>query len=462
MEGATSMNTDLDIYSVLNLVGVVVLVALVIPFVIFAVPASIGADASHVVLSGSMEPAISPGDAVIVNDVKAANIEQGDIITYGTGDSDIPVTHRVVEVLNEEDSLAFMTKGDANEDADATPVPAANVEGKVLLTIPFIGHVIAFAGEPLGALLFMGVPFALLILSEIWKLAFDGKPISKAIRGLVPDESNTSAQDSEPNEAAEEGPSQPQQTGQAAASGAGTAETANEKATVTITRDDLQLTLAVMGVFAAYAVWIFYQRWIVAGQRTPVPLSAAIATTAGLLVLLVAYLGRPEGEESTSTQQDHQEMLSKPQRSPGTQDHSASAGVREDPGTTKMQFDEAGRKPSSVGTVGEIIDTAISTQTPIEWRPWNGTFRVSTPSNIYVCASEREGLDDIEGQLTGSEPSSPQDSQSGTERKAETESSESVDTAVSEATAREDAVDAQGEGVEPPFSADIQGSGDDD
>jgi len=39
----------------------VVLLALIAPFVVYAVPATVGAEASYVVLTASMTPAIAPG-----------------------------------------------------------------------------------------------------------------------------------------------------------------------------------------------------------------------------------------------------------------------------------------------------------------------------------------------------------------------------------------------------------------
>ncbi|TKX83266.1 hypothetical protein EXE43_25160, partial [Halorubrum sp. SS5] len=58
---------DVSWRRIANIVGLMILVAIVVPFVVFAVPQVVGADQSYVVLSGSMEPAMSPGDVIIVN-----------------------------------------------------------------------------------------------------------------------------------------------------------------------------------------------------------------------------------------------------------------------------------------------------------------------------------------------------------------------------------------------------------
>ena len=152
-----------------NVVGALLLIAVVLPFAIYAVPGLIGADESFVVLTGSMEPEISPGDVVIVGGADPATIAEGDVITFTRPGSETPVTHRVVGVDSGE-SIAFETRGDANDAADAAAVPAANVIGVVVLTIPAIGYVIQATNTPIGFALLVAVPLALLVISELWSL----------------------------------------------------------------------------------------------------------------------------------------------------------------------------------------------------------------------------------------------------------------------------------------------------
>lgn len=59
-----------------NILGVLLLIGLLAPFVTYAVPQIVGADESYVVLSGSMSPEIMPGDVVIVNDVDPSKPER--------------------------------------------------------------------------------------------------------------------------------------------------------------------------------------------------------------------------------------------------------------------------------------------------------------------------------------------------------------------------------------------------
>lgn len=165
---------DLDRRSLLHSAGVVVLVAVLVPFLVFAAPQVAGAEHSYVVLSSSMSPTIHAGDVVIVNEAPAERIEQGDVITYerpgsGAGSPD-RVTHRVVEVVERDDGRYFRTKGDANEEPDGKLVPAENLVGKVAFSIPYIGHVISFASSDAGILLFVVVPSVLFVISEVYDL----------------------------------------------------------------------------------------------------------------------------------------------------------------------------------------------------------------------------------------------------------------------------------------------------
>jgi len=157
----------------LRVLAVVLLVVVVAPFVVTGMPAVIGAEESFVVLSGSMnaepEPIIQPGDVVIVDGVNPATIEEQDIITFTTG-SEEPVTHRVVNVTEENGQVAFRTKGDANEDADQQLIGPDQVIGEVILVLPLIGHVVNFANTTQGFVLLVLLPIGLLVLSEIWNL----------------------------------------------------------------------------------------------------------------------------------------------------------------------------------------------------------------------------------------------------------------------------------------------------
>jgi len=120
-----------------GLLGLVLLVAALT----IVVPAVSGSRAFSV-LSGSMEPAYPVGTLVIVRATDPAEIRIGDVLTYqAESGRAVFVTHRVVARASESDgTLSFTTQGDANTAADAEPVLAAQVVGRVSYALPFLGY----------------------------------------------------------------------------------------------------------------------------------------------------------------------------------------------------------------------------------------------------------------------------------------------------------------------------------
>ena len=91
----------------------------------------------YITLSGGMAPVIQKGSFLITRRVNPDAIQAGDIITYKE-DSEIQ-TNRVVEIINDNGPISFITKGDANEGANSRAVPADNVIGRFVYAVRFIG-----------------------------------------------------------------------------------------------------------------------------------------------------------------------------------------------------------------------------------------------------------------------------------------------------------------------------------
>jgi signal peptidase len=265
-----------------NVLVVLVLAAVVVPFVVYAVPGVVGADHGLVVLSGSMEPKMSPGDAVIVREVPASEIQEQDIITFQRAGSDTPTTHRVIGVQETESGTEYVTKGDANEERDRGTVSQDRVIGEVIFVIPFIGHVIQFANTQLGFLVLVLTPMALFVLSELWELA-------KSIREPDVSRNETAGESAVPADAA---------------AGSGSAEPDAESGTdtgdggggFTLTRSSLQLIVLVLGLYVPYSGYVAYT------TREAWSIAAATATGIAFLFGVVIYLAsRGSGGGSTST-----------------------------------------------------------------------------------------------------------------------------------------------------------------
>lgn len=140
------------------------------------VPAVTGADHSYVVLSDSMSPSINAGSVVLVSEIPADRIGEGDVITYvGSENADrtTRITHRVVDVQTADGTRQFRTKGDANDNSDAQLVAPSAVIGTVQFHVPLLGYLINFAGSTIGLITFVIVPAILLAISEAWSLYSD-------------------------------------------------------------------------------------------------------------------------------------------------------------------------------------------------------------------------------------------------------------------------------------------------
>lgn len=245
---------------------VVVLLALIAPFVVYAVPATVGGEASYVVLTASMTPAIAPGDVVLVDDVPPRDVRVGDVIVFEqqAGDS-IPITHRVIAVDRPADAPpAFRTKGDANEDADLTPVTPDRLVGRVMFTIPLIGHVIQFVGTPAGFVALVVLPLGLLIVSEVVDLFRSGRS-GEAVTTDGDDD------DGAPAVSTADEATQPTATSP-------TPPTDQ----VVVTPADLTLTSVALGAFAVYAGYAAIQETTTVSVALAVGVAALFALAAGI------------------------------------------------------------------------------------------------------------------------------------------------------------------------------------
>lgn len=130
------------------------------------------------VLSGSMEPEYHVGSLVYVQEVDAADLQVGDVITFRLGD-DILGTHRIIEVVEENGAPAFRTKGDANEFEDNGLVSPADIVGEVRFTIPYLGFLTAYIQQPPGTYVTISVVAVILLLTILPEILFPEKKTSK-------------------------------------------------------------------------------------------------------------------------------------------------------------------------------------------------------------------------------------------------------------------------------------------
>jgi len=129
---------------------------------------------TFVVQSGSMEPAIKTGSLVFV--MPQSDYQVDDIVTAKLDkDADIKnpaatVTHRIVEVKNENDQTSYITKGDANQSPDMNSRSKDMLIGKVVYGLPYLGYPVGFAKTQTGFIALIVIPATIIIYGELLKI----------------------------------------------------------------------------------------------------------------------------------------------------------------------------------------------------------------------------------------------------------------------------------------------------
>lgn len=120
------------------------------------------------VQTGSMRPAIDPGDLVAVSSVSEDDLALGDVVTFARSGQSKTTTHRIVGI--DQSSGTVTTQGDDNPVPDQ-PIIVSDVIGKVKHTVPFGGYVVNFIRQPIGLLSVIYLPALAVVISEIKRLA---------------------------------------------------------------------------------------------------------------------------------------------------------------------------------------------------------------------------------------------------------------------------------------------------
>ncbi|MFC6767019.1 signal peptidase I [Natrinema soli] len=291
------------VWPAVRIAGLILLVALVLPFVAYAVPQVAGAEHSFVVLSGSMEPSISPGDVVLVAGVEPDAVESGDVITYQRTEGESPTTHRVIKVDDSGTDVRFRTKGDANEDPDQTAIAADQLIGRVTVTIPAIGHVITFVNTPVGFGLLVALPLVSFVLSEAWELRSKRRS----------DDSDDPEAPADPRsdgrvEPAETGIDGSRDGGATATEGGGLTQSTDPEPPsqstdrYVVTKSDLLYSIGVLAVLVGYSGWTTYTSFLRTGAPEVVSMTVFTGSTTTLVLALAARSRLPDGSELDGTE----------------------------------------------------------------------------------------------------------------------------------------------------------------
>lgn len=131
-----------------------------------------------VVLSGSMEPALSVDDLVIIHEQDSYETE--DVVVYQDGSS--LVVHRIISIDGDE----VITQGDANNVAD-DPISLSDIKGKTVANIPLVGATVRFLKSSTGFVLILVAAillFELPYMRERKKITETQEKIKEEIRRL--------------------------------------------------------------------------------------------------------------------------------------------------------------------------------------------------------------------------------------------------------------------------------------
>jgi len=105
-----------------------------------------------VVMSGSMEPSLRPGDLLVVEGYRSRLPDLGDVVVYRSRRYGRVVVHRVVSVDESRGDVILFTKGDAVEYVDVEPVEMGDVLGSVRWRVGWLGFPSYFLWMALGRL----------------------------------------------------------------------------------------------------------------------------------------------------------------------------------------------------------------------------------------------------------------------------------------------------------------------
>jgi signal peptidase len=121
---------------------------------------------ARIVLTGSMEPAISAGDVIITTPIAHKTPKINDVIAYQAkrfnGEKVAVFSHRIIggDIEN-----GFIMKGDANKSPDPQKPKAEDILGVVFFVIPFIGNLLT----PKALLLLIPCLFGLWLIMDAMK-----------------------------------------------------------------------------------------------------------------------------------------------------------------------------------------------------------------------------------------------------------------------------------------------------
>ena len=127
-----------------------------------------------IVLSGSMKPQFDVGDLIIIKKTDSDLLKKGDVIAFRDKENYV-TTHRIIEIVNQNNKTCFETKGDNNNTKDESVVCKDTIEGKYHSKISKAGNLVLFIQKPMGFAIMMLTIFSIGLVVCL----FENKKINK-------------------------------------------------------------------------------------------------------------------------------------------------------------------------------------------------------------------------------------------------------------------------------------------
>ena len=118
-----------------------------------------------IVLSGSMEDTIMPGDLILTKEIDVSELKEGDVISFRTNKYTV-ITHRIINIVDEEGERKYYTKGDNNNSADRDPVCNDQIEGIYRYRISKLGAIALNLQKPFGIVICIAFPLIIVLIAQ--------------------------------------------------------------------------------------------------------------------------------------------------------------------------------------------------------------------------------------------------------------------------------------------------------
>ncbi len=132
---------------------------------------------TYVIASNSMAPVLKYGDVILIKEINYDDIKVDDIITYKGISGEFKgkvITHRVIDIVYNEDTKVLKTKGEANDGIDPD-VHESQVYGKLVYKFVLISLISKVVRNKIGFVLFVFIPFALIFVLEVINMTKETK-----------------------------------------------------------------------------------------------------------------------------------------------------------------------------------------------------------------------------------------------------------------------------------------------